>query len=147
LIELMVAIGVAGIVFLATALVLVFGQKSLNRGWQQANLQRDASYAMLKVKQLTRSGNRAEIDEDGQGVKIYHNTGWVRFWFVPAHKDLRYQLEGEQEHTLLDGVVDAATFEVDSTTHKTVTVGFELEDGGCETRLSSTTFMRNYIGT
>jgi prepilin-type N-terminal cleavage/methylation domain-containing protein len=147
LIELMVAIGIGCIVLLSTALILVFGQKSLNHGLQQATLQRDASYAMLKAKQSIRTGTQAVLDADGQGVKIYHTAGWIRFWFVPGQKDLRYQLEGESEQTLLDGVVNVATFEVDSTTHKTVTVGFVLQNGDCEARLSSTTFMRNYSGT
>jgi hypothetical protein len=140
----MVALAAASIVLFATAIIMVFGQRSLNRGWQQANLQRDAAYAMLKVKQSIRTGNQAVLDEDSQGVKIYHNAGWVRFWFVPAQKDLRYQIEGEEEQTLLDNVVETATFEVDSTTHKTATVAFELRDGHCETQLSSTTLMRNY---
>ena len=77
----------------------------------------------------------------GYGVKIHHTAGWIRFRFVPAQKDLRYQLEGEAEQTLLDGVVEDATFEVDTTTNKTVTVGLELQKGACEAQLSSTTMM------
>jgi hypothetical protein len=140
----MVALVGAIIVLLATAIIMVFGQRSLNRGWQQANLQRDAAYAMLKVKQSIRTGTQAELDGDGLGVKIYHNAGWIRFWFVPGQKDLRYQIEGGDERTLLNNVVENATFEVDSTTHKTATVAFELQDGASETQLSSTTLMRNY---
>jgi prepilin-type N-terminal cleavage/methylation domain-containing protein len=144
LIELMVALAVGLIVMLGTASLLALAQKSWNREWEQANLQRDVSRAMLKVKQSIRNGTHAQLDADGDGVKIYHTAGWVRFWFVPGQKDLRYQLEGEAEQTLLDGIVQNANFEVDTTTNKTVTVGLELQKGACEAQLSSTTLMRNY---
>lgn len=145
LIELMVALAVGLIVMLGTTSLLAFAQKSWNREWEQANLQRDVARAMLKVKQSIRSGTHAELDEDGYGVKIYHTGAWIRFWFVPGQKDLRYQLEGEAEQTLLDGTVQNATFEVDTTHHKTVTVGLELQKDNCEAQLSSTTLMRNYV--
>jgi hypothetical protein len=99
---------------------------------------------MLKVKQSIRNGTHAQLDADGDGVKIYHTAGWIRFWFVPGQKDLRYQLEGEAEQTLLDGIVQNATFEVNTATNKTVTVGLELQKGNSEAQLSSTTLMRNY---
>lgn len=144
LIELMVAVSIGCIVFLATAAMLFFGQKSLNHGWQQANLQRDASYAMLKIRQSIRGATQTQLDIDGRGVKIYHNATWIRFWFVPAQNNLQYQLEGEQEQTLLGGVVENATFEVDPNTHRTVTVDFELRNGNCKAHFLSTAMMRNY---
>jgi prepilin-type N-terminal cleavage/methylation domain-containing protein len=144
LIELMVAMAVGLIVMMGTTALLALAQKSWNREWDQANLQRDVSYAMLKVKQSIRNGTQAQLDADGAGIKIFHTAGWIRFWFVSGQKDLRYQLEGEAEQTLLDGVVEDATFEVDATTNKTVTVGLELHKGNCEAQLSSTTLMRNY---
>jgi prepilin-type N-terminal cleavage/methylation domain-containing protein len=144
LIEMMVALAAGLIVMLGTASLLALAQKSWNREWEQANLQRDVSRAMLKVKQSIRNGTQAQLDADGYGVKIHHTAGWIRFWFVPGQKDLRYQLEGETEQTLLDGIVQNATFEVDTTTNKTVTVGLELQKGACEAQLSSTTLMRNY---
>jgi prepilin-type N-terminal cleavage/methylation domain-containing protein len=144
LIELMVALAVGLIVMMGTTSLLALAQKSWNREWDQATLQRDVSRAMLKVKQSIRSGTHAQLDADGYGVKIFHTAGWIRFWFVPGQKDLRYQLEGEAEQTLLDGTVQNATFEVETTHHKTVTVGLELQKDNCEAQLSSTTLMRNY---
>jgi prepilin-type N-terminal cleavage/methylation domain-containing protein len=144
LIEMMVALAAGLIVMLGTASLLALAQKSWNREWDQANLQRDVSRAMLKVKQSVRNATHAQLDADGYGVKIFHTGGWIRFCFISGQKDLRYQLEGETEQTLLDGVVEDATFEVDTTTNKTVTVGLELKKGPCEAQLSSTTMMRNY---
>lgn len=141
LIELVVAFSMACIVFFATATILVFGQRSLNHGWQQANLQRDTSYAMLKMKQSIRGATLATLDGDGNGVKIFHTAGWIRFWWLPGPKDLLYQLEGEDQQLLLDGVVDNADFNVDGSK---VTVGLELQNGDCEAQLSTTTMMRNY---
>jgi Tfp pilus assembly protein FimT len=141
LIELVVAFSAAVIVFFAMATIMVFGQKSLNRGLQLANLQRDASYANLKIKQSVKNATQAQLDDDGNGVKIYHAAGWIRFWFLPGQKDLRYQLDGENEHTLLDGVVEQANFNVDGSK---VVVDLELLDGNCEARVASTTMMRNY---
>ena len=144
LIELVAAVAVGLIVMMGTTLLLALAQKSWNREWDQANLQRDVSLAMLKVKQSIRNGTTAQLDADGHGVKIYHTAGWIRFWFVPAQKTLLYQLEGEAQQTLLNGTVQNATFVVDTTNHKTVTVGLELQKGACEAQLSSTTMMRNY---
>lgn len=145
LVELMVALTAGLIVMLGTTSLLAIAQKSWNREWEQANLQRDASHAMLKVKQSIRNGTQAALDADGHGVKIYHTAKWIRFWFVPTQKDLRYQIEGEAEQTLLDGVVENATFEVDAATNKAVTVGIELQKGHSEAQFSSTTMMRNYV--
>ena len=127
LIELIVALAIGLIAMLGTASILALAQKSWNREWDQATLQRDVSRAMLKVKQSIRSGTHAQLDADGRGVTIYHTGAWIRFWFVPGQMDLRYQLEGEAEQTLLDGTVQNATFEVDTTHHKTVTVSLELQ--------------------
>jgi prepilin-type N-terminal cleavage/methylation domain-containing protein len=144
LIELIAAMGLGLVVMLGTSSLLALAQRSWNREWDQANLQRDISRAMLKIKQSIRNGTQAQLDADGHGVKILHTGAWIRFRFVPDQKDLRYQLEGETERTLLEGVVENATFEVDAATNKTVTVGLELQKGNCEAQLSSTTLMRNY---
>ena len=144
LVEMLVALAAASIVIIATAIVLVFGQQSYNRSWQQANLQRDAANTMLRIKQSIRNATNTQLDEDEMGIKIFRPTGWIRFRFEQGQNDLRYQLEGEEERTLLDGKVSDATFEIDPSTHKTVTVGLELTQGYCTTKMTSTTLMRNY---
>jgi len=140
----MVALTAALIVFLASGLILVFSQRFWNHGLQQATLQRDASYAMLRIKQSIRNGTGAALDSGGLGVTINHAGGSIRYWFVGAQRDLRYQISGQPEETLLDGIVESASFQIDSTTHKTVTASIELANGDCESRLSSTTLMRNF---
>jgi prepilin-type N-terminal cleavage/methylation domain-containing protein len=142
--EMMVALGVGCIVFLAVATVLVGGQRSMDRTFQQANLQRDASRTMLMMKKFIRFASKAEVNPDGNEVTIYHTSGWVRFRFVRTQKDLRYQIEGEDEITLLDGIVENAAFEIDPDANKIITVDLELQNNSSRTRLSSSTMMRNY---
>lgn len=144
LIELLVAAAAACIVIIAAAIVLVFGQKSWNYGLQQANLQRDASFAMLKMKQSISSGTKAQLDDDSLGVKIFQTSGWTRYWFVPGENDLRFQIEGQEEQTLLDGIVEDASFEIDPNTSKMVLVEIELQKNGSQARLFSQTMMRNF---
>jgi Tfp pilus assembly protein PilW len=143
-VELLVALSAACIVLLATAVMLFFGQKSMTQGWQQANLQRDAEYAMRKITRSIRHATLTQLDADGKGVTIYQDATWTRFWFVPAQNDLQYQLEGESEQTLLDGVVKNASFQLDPPANKTVTVNLELQNGNSKAALLSTAMMRNY---
>jgi type II secretory pathway component PulJ len=143
LIEMLVAIGIGCMVLLALAIILVSGQRSMDRTLQQADLQRDASRAMLKMKRFIRSATNAEVNADGNEVTIYYASRWIRFWFVPARKELQYQLQGENEQMLLDGIVENAAFEIDPTNNKTLNVDLELQNGYNETKLSSVTMMRN----
>jgi len=144
MVEMLVALAAASIVILATAIIMVFGQQSYNRSWQQANLQRDAAYTMLRIKQSIRNATAAQLDEDEMGIKIFRPTGWIRFRFEQGQNDLQYQLEGEEERTLLDGRVSGATFEIDASNHKVVTVGLELAKGCCTTKMTTSTLMRNF---
>jgi type II secretory pathway pseudopilin PulG len=144
LMEILVALAAASIVILATAIILVFGQESYNRTWQQANLQRDAANTMLRIKQSIRNATSVQIDSDTLGIKIFRPTGWITFRYVAGQHNLQYQLEGEEERTLLSGTVSNATFSTDTSSHKTVTVGLELTQGYCTAKMTSTTLMRNY---
>jgi Tfp pilus assembly protein PilW len=157
LIEMVVALVAACIVLLATAIIVVFGQKSWGRTLQQANLQRDASYAMLKMEELIRNAStKPQYDAGGQGVKIDPDANWIHFWFVPARKDLEYQLKGEPNQTLLGGIVKNATFGEDPCLvalrlvdpnvdpNKAVVINLWLQNGDCIADLNSTTMMRNY---
>jgi type II secretory pathway component PulJ len=144
LLEMMIALGIGCIVLLTIAIVLIGGQRSMDRTLQQANLQRDASQTMLKMKHFIRTATSAEVNPDGNEVTIYYAGGWARFRFVRTQKDLRFQLEGEEEQTLLDGIVDIAAFEIDPANNKAVNVELQLQNDAGEIRLLSTTMMRNH---
>ena len=144
IIELLVAAAAMCIVVFAAGIILVFGQRSWNQGLRQAGLQRDAAFAMLKMKQSISSGKLTQLDADGLGIKIYQDTGWIRYRYEQGENDLCYQIEGQEEQTLLDGIVEDVTFEVDPNTGKMVLVDIELQKEGSRTRLSSKTMMRNF---
>jgi hypothetical protein len=143
IIELMVAAAAVTIVLFAAAIMVVFGQKSWNNELLRANLQRDASYAMLKMKRSINSATGVQIDKDELGIKLSQTTGWVRYRFNPEDKDLCRQVEGESLETVLDGIVEDVTFAIDPNTNKMVQVDIELHKNNCNTRLSSKTMMRN----
>jgi Tfp pilus assembly protein PilW len=144
LLEMMVAICIGLIVLLTMAVILIGGQRSMDRTLQQANLQRDASQTMLKIKHFIRTASGAEVNPDGNEVTIYSDGGWAKFRFVRTQKDLRFQLEGEDEQTLLDGIVDNASFELDPLNNKAVNVELQLHNNAAEIRLLSTAMMRNH---
>ena len=139
--EIIAALSIGVIAFLATSLIFVSAQKSWERTMEHANIQKEASFAMLAMKRSIRIGTQAKLDDNGLGFKIYRSTGWIRFWYEPEQKNLRYQFEGQDEQTLLSGIVENATFGVSD---NSVTVGIVLNKNSCGARLLSTTTMRNY---
>lgn len=143
LVELIIALAAACIVLSATAIILIFGQRSLSHEWQQVNLQRDASFAMQKMKQSIRSATKAQLENDGNGLRIYNDAGWIKFWCVSGQKNLLYQLKDEDPQTLLDGTVKSATFVIGGAAN-TVTIDLDVKSGDCETQITSTTMMRNF---
>ncbi len=145
IIELMVAMISASLVVLATGSILMFGQRSLNRQWQHVNLQREVSNTMLEIKHTIRGANKALLEaEDGLAVRIYNSAGWTRYMFSPETKSLLYQKQDQEEQTLLDGLVESASFVIDSTTNSTVTVTIKLQQGEYQAQATSTINMRNY---
>jgi prepilin-type N-terminal cleavage/methylation domain-containing protein len=141
LIEIIIAISIGSIIFLATALIMVPVQKSWDRTMMRANVQRNASFAMLAMKRSIITGTRVELDADGEVLTVHRDTGWIKFRYEPTEKTLLYQFEGQDEQTLVLGTVEAANFYVNN---NSVTVNIELEKDGYVARLLTTTTMRNY---
>ncbi len=145
LIEMVIAIAAASVVLLATASILAFGEKSWDRGWQQATLQRDASFAMLTIKKALRSASQVTIDASGNTITIFNPNGTsVQFWLEDGQDDLKYRYDDGTENMLLENIVDDVAFEMVPYTSNAVRVTLELKDGPCEAALSSSTLMRNY---
>jgi Tfp pilus assembly protein FimT len=144
LVELLVTILAAMIVILASAVILVFGQNSLDSEWQKVNFQREASFAMFRIKQAIRCASNAELEDDGNAIKIYNNSGWIKYRFDPDQKNLLYQFEDEDEQILLEGVVESVTFEIDPVSKNAVTFSIDLKNEDCQSSNSSKVMMRNY---
>jgi type II secretory pathway pseudopilin PulG len=144
LVELLVTILAAMIVIMASAVILIFGQNSLDTEWRKVNFQREASYAMLRIRQAVRCASNAELEDDGNTIKIYNNSGWIKYKFDPDRKNLLYQFEDEDEQILLEGVVESVTFKIDPVSKNAVTFGIDLKNDDLESRNSSKVMMRNY---
>lgn len=142
--EIIVTLLVASIVISATAVILIIGQNSLERGWKQVNVHRDAAYSITRIKHAIRCATNAELEEGGNILKIYNGPGWIKYKYVPGQKNLLCQFEGEDEQIIIDGIVESATFVIDPVNNNAITVNIQLKKDDYEVTLSSTTMMRNY---
>lgn len=145
LLEAMVAISIGAIVILAAGTVLVTGQTFWNRAWQEVNLQRDASYAMFRISSTAKAATSAKVEDDGKGLRIYTESGWVRFFLAPGTKEfnLKYEDGAASTETILNNSVGDLQFNVEG---NKVTILLELKKGNLQTCLVSMVMMRNYGG-
>jgi len=142
LIELVIAI-VAGVVLvLAAGIILFIGQIFWNQAWKKVNLQRDASYAMLRMSHSIKAGTAAEVLDDGKTVIIYRSGDYIRFFWVEGTNDLKSQIEGKPE-ILINDKVEYVQFNV---VGNKVTIDLELKEDDAQTHFVSTVMMRNYGG-
>lgn len=143
LIELVIAI-VAGVVLvLAAGTILFIGQIFWNQAWKKVNLQRDASYAMLRMSHSIKAGTAAELLADGKTVIIYRSGGdYIRFFWTEGTRDLKSQIEGKPE-IILNNKVEDLQFNVEG---NKVTIDLELKEDDAQAHFISTVMMRNYGG-
>jgi len=142
LIELVIAIAAGVVLILAAGVILFIGQIFWNQAWKKVNLQRDASYAMLRMSHFIKAGTAAEVVDDGKTVKIYRSGDYIRFFWVEGQHDLRSQIEGNPEIIISDKV-ENLQFNVQD---NKVTIDLELEEDDAQTHFISTVMMRNYEG-
>ena len=140
LIELISAVLITLIMLLAAGTVLATSHNSWNIAWRKANLQRDASYAMLKMSHHIKAGTLAETEDNGTAIKIYKNTGdWIRFFL--EQDNLKYELKEQAPETIISGSVEILDFDVDS---NKATINLMLKKGNFATSLVSEIMLRNY---
>jgi prepilin-type N-terminal cleavage/methylation domain-containing protein len=150
LIELMVAIVASAIVVLAAGIVIVIGQTSWNQTWKKVNLQRDASYAMLRMSQSIKAATSAAADVNGPvlNIKIKDpNTGTIKtitFSYVADTNNLQCQIVGEQSQTIINGKVEYLQFKVVG--NNTVTIDLSLKKDDAQAHFISTVMIRNSGG-
>ncbi|MBC8470596.1 MAG: prepilin-type N-terminal cleavage/methylation domain-containing protein [Planctomycetes bacterium] len=148
LIELVIAIFTGTIVIVAAGMILFFGQRTWNSTWDRTNLQRDASYAMSRMTRDIKAGVSAQVESNGDGLKIFNGGDWVRFFTTSgaAMLTLKSETGGTSYQTALYGTVlednvEALKFNV---TGNTVTIDLKMKDYNLETHFASTVMMRNY---
>jgi prepilin-type N-terminal cleavage/methylation domain-containing protein len=146
LIELIIATLISAIVIVAAGMILFFGQKTWNSTWDRTNLQRDASYAMLRITRDTKAGISAQVEDGGKGLRVFNNSGWTRFFTtLGATSGSGFALksvtsEGSSE-TIIDDNLNAIKFAVSGST---VMIDLDLKEDNLETHFASTVMMRNY---
>ena len=146
LIELTIAMFTGTIVIVAAGMILFFGQKTWNSTWDRANLQRDASYAMLSISRPIKAGTSAQVEGNGEGLRIYNDNegSWKRFFVVTGASKLTLKGEivgGNSSETIIDDKVEALQFNV---TGNTVSIELKLRENNLQTHFASTVMMRNY---
>ena len=143
LVEVMIGIAAGAIVLLAAGTALVAGQTFWSNAWTKANLQRDASYAMLRISRLAKEGISAQLDNDGKLLRIYREAGWITFYSPQGTNDLNCQIEGQDPQTIINGNVENITFTLQG---KLLGIDLRLTKDNSQTRFVSTVMMRNYGG-
>jgi prepilin-type N-terminal cleavage/methylation domain-containing protein len=145
LIELMVAIVASAIVVLAAGIVIVIGQTSWNQTWKKVNLQRDASYAMLRMSQSIKAATSAGKSPDGRVLYIpTQSNPNITFSYVADTNNLQCQIVGEQPQTIINGKVTNLQFNVVG--NNTVTIDLSLKKDDAQAHFISTVMMRNSGG-
>ncbi len=141
LVELATAIPASLIVLIAVGTILTAGHSSWNTSWSKANLQRDASYVMLRINRHIKGGTFAEMEDEGKAIKIYKGADWIRFFLEQDSKDLKCEIEGQEPETVISGSVEELQFSIDS---NKVRINLTLKKDGLETHLVSEVMIRNY---
>ncbi|MBN1805542.1 MAG: prepilin-type N-terminal cleavage/methylation domain-containing protein [Sedimentisphaerales bacterium] len=143
LIELTIATFTSAIVIVAAGTILFFGQKTWNSTWNRTNLQRDASYAMLRMTRDIKAGISAQSEDSGKGLRIYNNAGWKRFYTALGGTGFALKSvtsEGDSE-TVIEDNLNEVTFQVSD---NTVAIDLKLKEDNLQTHFASTVLMRNY---
>lgn len=142
LMELVIAIAAGVVLVLAAGTILFIGQIFWNQAWKKVKLQRDASYAMLRMSRSIKAGTAAELADDGKTVIIYRSEDYIRFSWVEGQCDLRSQAEGKPE-IIINNKVEDLQFNVDG---NKVTIDLEVKEDNAQAHFISTVMMRNYGG-
>ena len=106
LIELMVAVALAVVIFFGLASLYMLMNDSWERGSSLVNLQRDGSYAMMELTTTIRAGSAAIIAPSSQlTVKDAGNTTIGRFYLESSDQSLRDDLGNKVIPSLVDSLV------------------------------------------
>ncbi|MCP4261820.1 MAG: hypothetical protein GY774_30615 [Planctomycetes bacterium] len=143
LLELTITMFTGAIVIVAAGMILFFGQRTWNSTWDRTNLQRDTSYAMLRMTKDIKAAASAQVEDDGKCLRVFNGTDWVRFFTASGGSMLALMREtsGGGSQTVLEDNMEAVQFNI---TGSTVTIDLKLKEYNLGTHFASTVMMRNY---
>jgi prepilin-type N-terminal cleavage/methylation domain-containing protein len=136
LIELMVAVVILSIFVLFVGMILTSSWKFWNSGWEQVEVQRDASYAFSRIERIVRSGDGVS----GGGSSLQVTTGATIHTFQLSGNTLRLIIGGNTED-LASGVQNVDF----SISGDTVSVTLTLLSGDAGTDFRTTILLRNSL--
>ena len=145
MVELLVVVIIAMIVFLSIGSGLVTGNKYWNEAWKEVNLQRDASFAMNIITRPIKEATNATVAEDDDSVLTIKNLNGGNVTFslasdTPETKRLQRQFEGYNPQKIIGNVEDLQ-FNVDG---NKVRIYLRLKEDDLQLSFASTIMMRNY---
>ena len=143
LVELIIASVAGVIVILAAGTVLVSVHRFWYTAWERVNLQRDASYAMLRIGRSVRAGISAELENDGKAIKIHREANWIKFFLDEGSNDLKCEVEGVGIHTIIDDNVEDLVFTVEA---DKINIDLKLKKDNLQNHFTSSVTIRNYGG-
>lgn len=122
IIELMVAVALAAVIFFGLATIYMLTMDWWDRGSSLLNLQRDGSYALFEISTDIRRGSMAEISPSTQ-LRIKDSSGSTiaRYYLEGSDNTLRYDSGGLVVPSLVDSLCFAQS-------GKTVSVLLVLAD-------------------
>jgi len=139
LIELTITTLTGAIVIVAAGMILFFGQKTWNSTWDRTNLQRDTSYAMLRMTKDIKAGVNSQVEDSGSALKVFNGSDWVRYY--TASSALKRDTSAGGSETILEDNLEAVQFNVAG---NTVIIDLKLKEYNLGTHFASTVMMRNY---
>ncbi len=143
LLELTVAIAAGAVVILAAGIIITFGQKSWNREWKRACLEREAYVLMTEMTHPIRAAWKIESDPNCKNILLYVGDDTIRYNYIPGLDTLRKAINGGASTSYLSTQVESVNFSVSG---KKVTINLTLESDNIQTSCVSTVMMRNYGG-
>jgi len=143
IVELLMSLTVSSVLILSAGVVLIGGHNMWNRGLKRANLQRDASFAMLKINRLIREGNSAVLEDEGSSIKITKESNWIRFYHDQNVDSLMLEVQDQDPVAIVEGTVNKLEFQMQP---KIITLTLSLKEDDYKIDYISTVMMRNYGG-
>ena len=161
LIELLITVVITLIMVLGVGTVLVGGHTLWNKGLNNVNLQRDASYAMLLLRRPIKAATNAKVESNGTALRIYRKEGgWIRFSLVAGtdtpqggppgqgpiiggSNGIQSKVQGQSPQTIIGNNVEDLEFNVED---NRVKIDLKLKKDNLRMHLVSTVLMRNYGG-
>ena len=150
LIELLIAAMTGIILIISAGIVLSFGHRLCATAWKRTNLQRDASYAMLKMSRHIKAAKSAQTENNDKAIKICKDitppcADWIRFFLDGDNNDLKCQPAGQPTETVISGFVEDLEFTIDPNDPKKVEIKLNLSNGDVQIHFVSSAMIRNYV--